>query len=403
MEFPLVIVGRARSGIAAAKLLTKTGKSHGKDFFFYDDDPKKSDFKNFDFLKNLQPKSLILSPGYPLATEWLEKFQIQGHKIYSDLDFASTFLDSECVIGVTGSVGKSTLIKKIELVLKDAEESVHLCGNYGIPICDYVSDYVLEGRPVKYLLIELSSYQLELTTIPLDFGIITSFHPNHLDRYKNLQHYYTAKWRISDLVKEKLWINGESAELWDWSRHHKAHQIATIHAGYDFDTKVIHDLCTELGISHDIATSLLHFQGLPHRFEIVPTAQCLFVNNSKATTLEGIFFSVIEAQKRIGKDKNLCLLIGGKDKGNDWQRLEKLKEDSHLEVIAFGEASKKIQSLLPWIPAKKTLKIALEDLKKAPLSFDAVILAPGGASQDEFQDFEARGDFFKTFVTQNFS
>lgn len=455
---PYLIVGMGKSGSAAKRLLLAAGVESSSLFTF--DDKVVADFQSPELaLATAKPKTLVVSPGYRLKQPWLIQAQTNGLQITSELTLAHFFLSTEKLIGVTGSVGKSTTCALLGDALDKINESVLVCGNFGYPLADYAAD-LLEHKtlPRKWLVVELSSYQLEnCEDLALDCGVLTSLTPNHLERYPTKAHYYASKLHLFRLSKNIKVCGTESPGLFAFLNElaqglhtqalsdvgikdlsflknlilaeQKNSLSATISSNLQegkkfFDLPRSENLslvspktpkligrhnqiniliCMTvlrcLGLADRADQALASYPGLSHRLEnLGERRHILFINDSKATTLE----SVITAASTLSDsypDRKGWLLIGGRDKNLPWQDLAVVQKNPRLQVVFFGEcgslAQEKSQIKGDVFPS---LSVALQNLSKALLANDIVLLSPGGTSFDEFKSFEARGDFFKNWV-----
>ena len=460
---PYLIVGMGKSGSATKRLLLTIGVPSSSIFTF--DDKAAADYQDPSLaLKETQPKTLVVSPGYHLKKPWIVQAKQNGLQITSELTLASFYLSSEKVIGVTGSVGKSTVCALLGSAFDELREPALVCGNFGFPLADYAAD-VLEKKiaPYRWLVVELSSYQLEnCEGLSLSCGVLTSLTPNHLERYLTKDHYYASKlalFRMSSKFKIcGTQSNGLFAFLNELAQGHHLQALEDmgiqdlsflnhlllaeqsslvsdrwasqlgfaqkffdlsktmdLHLGGVKNQRLIgqHNLINILicmavfrcfGFSDQADHALLNFPGLAHRLEnLGENNQILFINDSKATTLE----SVITASKTLQSSypqRTSWLLIGGKDKNLPWQDLSSLQSLPQLRYVFFGECGRLAheKSQLPG-QVYSSLKSALADLKTHLLPGHVVLLSPGGTSFDEFKSFEDRGNFFKTWVKDNFS
>ena len=400
---PALIVGKGRSGIAAADLLETLGFSHKKDFFFYSDNELESDFLKPPTPKERAFASLIISPGYPIDKDWIHKYLKVRTLFTNELNLASAVFEEEKIMAVTGSIGKSTCVSQIAFALEQAGVQSFLGGNIGKPLSCYALD-VLQKKPrAEVIILELSSYQLELLTMRPDLAAITNFVANHLDRYPSKEDYYRTKWRLVELCRGKVLINASNTDLRDWAKENPNLNLQLQSANKDQDpvSLLSFEACKHLGLNKEQATNVFQFKGLPHRFEIIENSRLLAINDSKCTTMEGVVYATNRLLKIPRKKPGFTLLVGGKDKAHNWEDLRPLSSVKGIKIITFGESAPKIMRVFSKAIMFDSLKATLNS--SYPFEEDgALLLSPGGASQDEFSDFEERGNYIKGFVLRNF-
>lgn len=416
LQLPTAIVGMGLSGRSILNLLLKAGVHRDQVLTYDKSDPAASDNSEAALLAK-NPKSLIVSPGVPLASAWIQDFRRKGGQITSELEIAFSFLKAEKVIAVTGSVGKSTTVALLQSGLNQFAPQAFVGGNLGFPLADYISA-LYEGRPrADWIVLELSSYQLEnFENLKADAAILTSLTPNHLNRYTSLQHYYDTKWSLIAKTNGPIVLNQHGGDLptyaqkkpgpWIWSSSmsheflsfpfHEAKLVG--HHNYDNLSLVIR-LARELGWPERAIEGFLEFSGLPHRLENLGTIHGLrIINDSKATTLESV-------QQAVHSTENLTngathLLIGGQDKNLPWQELKKL-ERHRRNFVFFGECGvKAAQDSGLQGPIFEKLGPAIDHVLSVAETGDLILFSPGGTSLDEFKSFEARGDYFKSRISE---
>lgn len=423
LKTPIAIIGMGKSGEAARRLLLLSGLD-SQSVLTFDGKLASADFNDPEMLmKAAQPKTLVVSPGVPLATPWIQKAQASGIKITSEISLACSYLASEKVVGVTGSVGKSTTVSLLGAGLQNFSKDSFVGGNLGTPFAEYVSDVLEKKRPrAEWIVLELSSYQLEnCENLKLDFSAITYFTSNHLERYENLEHYYGTKWKILSLTKKAMFLNKEGGDLVEYFKSNgHSEQVQVISkkdpflASYHLEKALLigqHNqdnlalaatLALVAGWPPSAIEGMKSFKGLVHRLENVGTFKGIrFINDSKATAMDSVLIAATAAHDTLANSGRLFLLLGGRDKNLPWQDLVPLKNFKGVEPIFFGEcrdiAQKK--SFLDG-PSFAHLNEALQYTFKNVKSGDTVLLSPGGTSLDEFKSFEDRGNFFKRNVEE---
>lgn len=422
LMLPIGIIGYGLSGKAAHRLLLSSGVSIHEIFVFDENKDIESALGLDHFISKHLIKTLIVSPGFPLSHPVLKKSRAEGLFITSELSLASAFLKKERLIGITGSMGKSTATSLLNWSLQKSEVSSLALGNIGLSLADYVADVIESKRAsVDWIVLELSSYQLEnCDGLQLAAAAITAFEPNHLDRYVSLEDYYSTKLNILQLLKGPLVANQHSPDLFShsglaekskkiyWSSTSDPivkkfqlqnnlllgqHQLQNISLAAN-----ILQLChLEMAIPH-----LKSFSGLPHRLELIELSEeRVLINDSKATSIQSVLAAAESIVERFGDQKPVYVLLGGKDKGLPWEDLRVLSKYKNLKFKFFGECAQMAKSRSQLTgPVFAHLKDCLLETKSQFQKKEIVLLSPGGTSQDEFKNFEVRGDFFKKFFIE---
>lgn len=410
----IAVIGLGRSGRSAFTLLQHLGAKKVSTL----DESGPADFQSgTDLVTQVKPDLLVVSPGVFLGKEWIQKFRRSGGAITSEVSLAAQFLESETVIGVTGSMGKSTVSALLQLGLAAAGESVFLGGNFGTPLAEYILE-VLQGKRerARFVVLELSSFQLEnCTELQLDAAVITAFAPNHLERYASENHYYETKWSIVERTRRVVFINGGDKKLSAFSQTHEVpHSLQKVIVDMQHKKSEIWSKAKLLGehnrrnldlanvvlenflpnISHDKA--LNEFPGLPHRMQnLGQFKNRTFINDSKATNIEAVEASI--ASLAFDSDR-LILLLGGRDKNLPWEQLRAAVKQVKL-VCTFGEFRQQIASRLGLnCQEYDTLEQLVENIFQVSESGDTILLSPGGTSLDEFSSFEDRGEKFRRWI-----
>lgn len=419
LQTPIVIVGLGKSGHAALNLL--------KHFNFSNDDLKTFDAKDplADFnqpqdVLALKPKTLVVSPGVPLQSDWIQSLKAAGTLITSEISLAVSTLEQEKVIGITGSVGKSTTVSILGAGVLNFDPHAFVGGNLGIPFCEYALQTLQNKRArAQWVVLELSSYQLEnCQNLVLQSSAITYLTANHLERYKSIEDYYFTKLSIASLTIKSCFLNANGGDNISFTEKHPNSHFKVISKDdsalkqFSLEKALLigdHNqdnfaIAAAIAIENNWPASSIEamklFKGLEHRLENLGYKKGIrFINDSKATALDSVKIAVDAAYATLEKDGNLILFLGGKDKNLPWEELNSLKEFSNIQFIFFGQCGglAKDKSQLQG-SVFTTLKEALNEIPKILKSHDTVLLSPGGTSLDEFKSFEDRGNYFKTFV-----
>ncbi|MGD9489234.1 MAG: UDP-N-acetylmuramoyl-L-alanine--D-glutamate ligase [Calditrichaceae bacterium] len=435
----VTVLGAARSGIAAAKLLQK----HHADVFVSDSAPtgqKQNEIAELEKNKieyefgvhsdrAFDVDFVVLSPGIPYKSNVVQRFVKAGIPVYSEIEIASWFC--RCgIIAVTGSNGKTTTTTLIGEMLKQKYPDAVIAGNIGQPFSAFVEDC----DEKNWAVVEVSSFQLEtIDTFHPDVAVILNFAPNHLDRYDSYDDYLKAKWRITkNLTENDVFIyNLDDIKLSEW-----ANKLNCRKSGFDINHRHKDGACfadnsiyisgqalieaQKIGIrgkhnimnamaaalaageahiaADDIRKVLTEFRGVEHRLEFVGEINGVkYVNDSKATTVESLSYALQSFREPI------ILIAGGKDKGSDFTKLNDFIDKNVRDLVLIGQASEKMaiawQNIKP-IHFAGSLDDAVNLARNISLPGDVILLSPACASFDMFRDFEDRGRQFKTIVNK---
>lgn len=405
------LIGMGKSGDAARAFLKARGVLDS-DLVSFDDKPGKADTSDPRRILDLAaPGTLVVSPGYPLSTPWIREALKQGFKLTGEIGLACEILQSEKIIGVTGSVGKSTTVALLREGLASFSKTAFVGGNFGIPFCEYATTIARGGPRADWIVLELSSFQLEnADPLKLDFSAITSYVSNHLERYRDRDEYFAVKWSILARTKGVCLLNSASDELAGWARTHPGNWRAVskddpalaqfglskslLLGSHNQDNLALAaSLAMEAGWPPASIEAMKKYAGLAHRLENAGTHHGVsFVNDSKATTID----SVITAVRGLpAPAQTLWILVGGRDKKLPWKDLAVLA-DPRRKFVFFGECrdvAMRDSGLRG--PSFAKLGEAIDHAIGASQNGDTVLLSPGGSSLDEFANFEERGEFFK--------
>lgn len=446
----VLIIGAARQGVALSRYLC----ARGSEVTLNDSRNADQLAKNLEPLKDLpiqfvlgnHPQELLdgvtmvcisggVSPEMPLVREAHNR----GIPVSND---AQIFMDVvPCkTIGITGSAGKTTtttLVGRICRAGANADQKVWVGGNIGTPMITFID----EISPSDLVILELSSFQLELMTTSPNISAILNITPNHLDRHGTMEAYKAAKRRILDYQKpdDEAILCRDDAGSVDLASYVKG-RLSTFGWNIPMDrvpgTYLLDETIkyfdgkseTPLLIREDIklrgdhnvlnvlaacaistAAGMLpgailegikDFGGVDHRLEYVDTVKgAAWYNDSIATAPERTMAAIRSFSE------SLILLIGGRDKNLPWEDLANLIEKRVDHVVVFGEAAPKILSALEKVRQGKFtidhaagLQEAVKLASERAEPDDVVLLSPGGTSYDEFEDFEERGECFRTLI-----
>ncbi len=370
----ILVLGLGISGQSAREFLEERGHT----VVGIDDDlhrEKIEDMSSFDLF--------VPSPGvaqtHPLYLK-AKEYQIP---IKGEMQLALEEVTQLC-IGVTGTNGKSTVVKMIAHCLNQCGKKARAVGNIGEPLTRYVSHLD------EILVVELSSYQLETVTAKsFDVGIILNIAEDHLDRYAFFEDYAKAKTHLQFCIKEKgKFFVHKSIPSTLFSTP------CDLFSGQNEEAAFL--VCARFGIDRpSFLHALSSFVKPEHRLEFVGKIDGVaYYNDSKATNVS----AVIHALKTV--DGSVVLIAGGRDKGLNFEPLGKLKTQL-ASVVVFGEAREKIANALKHrvdVHVMETLHDAVAMAKQLAKGKSTVLFSPGCASFDGFKNYAERGEAFKRLV-----
>lgn len=381
------------------------------------------------YLDGLDKYDIIMkSPGIVLKDIDVSSFR---SKIKSELELLLEFFPVR-TIGITGTKGKSTTSSLIYQILKDQGKDTLLLGNIGTPVFDYIEDF----KDDMYLVLEMSSHQLEFMDVSPNISILLNIFEEHLDHYNSFEDYAKAKCNIFlhqkkddyflyntdfDLINKfaQKAKSNKFAVSFKPTEKHETHQITIDKNGevyfenepvYNKSEKreligdfIVNNLmfvlgvCKILNLDIDKARETISkFKSLPHRLEKVGTVNGVtYYDNSIATIPE----ATIQAVKALGHVDTL--IIGGMDRGIDYSGFIKYLNDSNItNIICMPKTGHDIAKSLP-IEKKyvvDTMEVAVKVAKKITPKGGICLLSPAAASYGFFKNFEEKGDIYKSLV-----
>ena len=443
MNDNLIVLGGGESGVGAAYLASQNGIS----VFLSDKNLIELKYKEIlidngiefeegahSIDKVLKASEIVKSPGIPNDSVLINDIIKKNIPIISEIEFASRFTNAK-IIGVTGSNGKTTTVSLIYHILKKSGLNVGIGGNIGNSLA-----FLIAKNKFDYIVLELSSFQLEWTNkFKPAIAVITNLSPDHLERYDySFEKYVDAKFNIvnNQTSSDYLIYNSQDDTI---DNELKSRKISSSKIPFsltkgrlsnqtyieknslkseinknqfmisleNLSLKGKHNVQNSMAaatVAHllkitnqDIKESLSNFQSINHRMENVLTIQKVkYINDSKATNVNAVYYA-LDSMKN-----STVWIVGGVDKGNDYNELLPLVREKVKAIICLGLDNKKIietfSSISDLILETTSMSEAVNFAYKIAKPNDAVLLSPACSSFDLFEDYEDRGNQFKECV-----
>lgn len=437
----VLVVGLARSGMAAIRVLKKLGAE-----VTLSESKKKDDIKEIGFLNENNVEIVgqdmsvferdfdfvVKNPGVPYRSPMMQKLQERNIPVITEIELAYQVAKPQHYIAITGTNGKTTTSTLTYEILRRAfPGKAHLCGNIGIPLCEIVMENGLMEESGHYIALEISNFQLvNIDKFRPEVATIINLTPDHIDFMGSLDNYYKSKTEVyrnmagNDVfllnaddpvvkeytdrypvkcAKESFSTDSQSADCIakDGYLEIKGEKIIPLNA-----IKIVgkHNLqnvmiavsaAKAIGISNDvILEAVSSFKGVEHRIEFVREIDGVkYYNDSKGTNTD----ATITALKAF--DRGVILLVGGFEKGLPMDEMKK-----HLgcvkKIIGFGACGARLVHDLVGEDGivVTTLDEAVAEANKIAESGDTVLLSPTTSSFDQYTCFEERGDHFKKII-----
>ena len=437
----VLVVGLARSGMAAIRVLKKLGAE-----VTLSESKKKEDIKEIGFLNENNVEIVgqdmavferdfdfvVKNPGVPYRSPMMQKLQERNIPVITEIELAYQVAKPQHYIAITGTNGKTTTSTLTYEILRRAfPGKAHLCGNIGIPLCEIVMENGLMEEGGHYIALEISNFQLvNIDKFRPEVATIINLTPDHIDFMGSLDNYYKSKTEVyrnmagNDVfllnaddpvvkeytdrypvkcAKESFSTDSQSADCIakDGYLEIKGEKIIPLNA-----IKIVgkHNLqnvmiavsaAKAIGISNDvILDAVSSFKGVEHRIEFVREIDGVkYYNDSKGTNTD----ATITALKAF--DRGVILLVGGFEKGLPMDEMKK-----HLgcvkKIIGFGACGARLVHDLVGEDGigVTTLDEAVAEANKIAESGDTVLLSPTTSSFDQYTCFEERGDHFKKII-----
>jgi UDP-N-acetylmuramoylalanine--D-glutamate ligase len=437
----IVVLGAGESGVGAALL----AKAKGFNVFVSDFGSIKDKYKielssneiSYEEGQHSTKKMdwaelFIKSPGIPNSLQLIKELKTSGRPVIGEIEFAYHFTKAK-IIAITGSNGKTTTTNWVYHVLKNGGLSVDMCGNVGESFARKLLD-----EPKDFYVLELSSFQLEDTIeFKADIAILLNIVADHLDRYEyDIEKYASAKLNILKNQNSTDWFiyNSDDERITSSIKNRTLQsniapfslQKEVVQGAYMKENQIIINIKNKLTMSiHDLALkgrhnvqnalasgiagrvldirkssvreSLSDFTNVEHRLEFVAKVNGIeFINDSKATNINATWFA-LESM-----DKPTVWIVGGVDKGNDYDELMDLAKDKVKAIVCLGKDNQKIidyfedhiDQIVEASSAFEAVGFAYQLARKD----ETVLLSPACASFDLFENYEDRGNQFKHAV-----
>ena len=445
MKKRLVILGGGESGVGAALLAQQQGYdvflSDGgnlKDYYRTELQQHQIPFEEgqHSVEKILSADEIVKSPGIGEKNELVKQIRQKGISVISEIELAFRYKGDSKIVAITGSNGKTTTTALIYHICKNAGLDAALVGNIGYSFARQVSE-----KPSALYVLEISSFQLDdIKTFRPHIAVLLNITEDHLDRYDyQFSNYINSKFSIianqtmedyfiycedDEVIMQKIPLINLHTNPLPFSMKHEVKKGAYIKGDqmmlriqeervsmsiYDFALKGKHNqyntmaagiAAATLGIRKEkIREAVNNFQSLEPRMEFVAMVRGVeFVNDSKATNVNSTWYALESMNKPV------VLVLGGVDKGNDYQLIAELVKEKVKAIVCMGTDNKKIiqafKNIVPVIVETESAKKAVNASFKLATKGDVVLLSPACASFDLFKNYEDRGTQFKNSVKE---
>ncbi len=436
------IIGAARSGLGAAKLIKRLGgipfvSDSGAEEKLLNAKSVLSDEKiNFEMNRHTEKvyecSLMVVSPGVPSDAEVLVNARNRKLKIISEVELAYHYCAGK-IIAITGTNGKTTTTSLCGHIFNTCGIETHVAGNIGLAF----SEVVTAVKANDFVALEVSSFQLDLIDkFKPSAAVILNITPDHLNRYENsLEKYAESKHRIYNNQDENdfLILNYDNETTIRSLKQHKSKSFyfsltneqengcflskddvvfkknseETFRCKRsDINIRGEHNLANAMAViavarvfnlsNNEIIKALQTFENVEHRMELVREIDGIkFINDSKATNVDSVWYALKSF------DEPVFLILGGQDKGNDYRQIKQLVIDKVKKIYAIGSSAEKIFNFFHSdvkVEIKKTIEDAVISAVNEARSGEVVMLSPACASFDMYENYEHRGKLFKEAV-----
>ena len=431
MSDKVLVIGAARSGIAASKLLVR----HGYEVILTDMNEIENkeellslgitiyDKGHPEILKNEDYAFVVKNPGIKYTVPFVKYFVDHNVPIFTEVEIGYRFAKKFHYGAVTGTNGKTTITTMLYEMLKYNNKAI-VAGNIGFPLSELALRYETEEKDVA---LELSNFQLlGIDTFAPTVSVVCNLAPDHLDYMPNVESYYASKMKIYENCKEDDWFlrNVDDETVMQYAKNipctvidfslkrndvdlYRKNGAVYLHDTLLFEEKTLpvvgeYNICNamiascmayKLGVSiPNIQKAIANFKPVEHRLEYIGEKNGVrFYNDSKATNTHAVTAALQSFEK------NIILLAGGHDKGISFDDLKQFDEKVKL-CVAFGETREQFKGIFHHVITKETMKEALQEAIANSETGDVILLSPACSSYDQFPNYEVRGKLFKEMV-----
>ena len=435
----VLVIGAGKSGVAAANFLAGRDErvvladsKSNPDLPYKLDDRVTRAFGSQDEALLDEVTEIVISPGVPMTIPLLQRAAAMTIPVIGEIELAVRHLKGT-IIAVTGSNGKSTTTALIGEILRVAGRQPIVAGNIGEPLINHVGGDADHDKPRTYVL-ELSSFQLEtIDTFHAHVALLLNVTPDHMDRYATFDDYVAAKYRIfrnqtdrdiaiMNAIERRETPRPSTPRVWRFSAAQRVEQGAFLDGddlvmNLDGVERRIPRASLKLqGIANvenalaawlaaravgvddvDVQIAFGTFGGLPHRMVVVrERGGVRWINDSKGTNVDATLKSLESFAPQ-----SVLLILGGKDKAGEFERMRDLVHEKTRAVITIGAAAKRIEEALDGattIVALDKMENAVKWAAQNAKSGETVLLSPACASFDQYRNFEHRGEHFEELV-----
>jgi len=440
----ITILGAERSGRSAALLVKKLG---GTPFVSDFADERKIE-KSVSILKDAEINFetgghsekvfdcdfIVISPGVPSSSKIVLEAKGKHIPIFSELEFASRFCRGK-VIAITGTNGKTTTTSLMHHVITSCGRKSYAAGNIGSAF----SEVVLDVAEDEFVSLEVSSFQLDFNEKFNSFiSMILNITPDHMNRYEyNLDNYAQSKLSIyKNQTDEQIYIRNADDEILNNYQHNTKASVKEFslvkelsNGAFVSGEKILYNEAGEMVFACDISDiaipgehnlanamaviiaanclglpkekiieGLRSFQGVEHRLELVKEINGVkYINDSKATNVDSVYYALKSYKQPV------FLILGGQDKGNNYDQIKELVEKKVEKIYAIGSSAEiifKYFHAMVKVEIKDSLEACIKAANQDTREGDIVLLSPACASFDMFENYEHRGRMFKRAVEE---